>query len=384
MYLCREEIKLSYYEVYQQYKNFPFTEFFQKTTVDDVRRALQKSHKGPLDFLTLLSPAAQLPQALEEMAQQSHRLTEQNFGRTITLFTPLYLANICENACIYCGFNCHNAIQRSKLTMEEVEEEGRAIRAEGIRHIIILTGESRAATPPEYIADCTRILKKYVDSICIEVYSLTGEEYRMLFEAGVDGFTMFQETYHEDLYPTLHPSGPKHDYRTRLDSPELACQAGYHTVNLGALLGLDDWREETFLTGIHALYLLNKYPGTDCAVSLPRIRPCVGEGNYHPACDVQDIDIVQATTAYRCFLPRLAITMSTRETPDFRNHLIGLGVTKMSAASITEVGGHAHKPKTDGQFEISDQRGVEEMSAAIRAHGYQPVYKDWESLRRNA
>ena len=155
-------------------------------------------------------------------------------------------------------------------------------------------------------------------------------------------------------------------------------------MNLGALLGLDDWRKETFFTGLHALYLINRYPGTDIAVSLPRIRPCVGDGCFHPACDVDDIAIVQGITAYRCFLPRLAITMSTRETPDFRNHLMGLGVTKMSAGSITEVGGHAEKPKTDGQFEISDSRGVEEMSKAVRDHGYQPVYKDWEPLRRNA
>lgn len=375
---------MSYYEVYRKYKIFPFQTFFQQTTAADVLRALQKGHKSPRDFLKLLSPAAQEPQVLEAMAQQAHRLTEQNFGRTITLFTPLYLANFCENACVYCGFNRHNTIHRSKLTLAEVEEEGRAIREEGIRHIIILTGESRAATPPTYMADCVRILKKYVDSICIEVYSLTQEEYQMLFEAGVDGFTMFQETYNEDLYPTLHPSGPKHDYRTRIDSPELACRAGYHTVNLGALLGLDDWRKETFLTGMHALYLMNRYPGTDCAVSLPRIRPCVGEGCYRPACDVQDADIVQAVVAYRCCFPRLAITMSTRETPDFRDHLMGLGVTKLSAGSITEVGGHAHPPKTDGQFEISDSRGVAEMSAAIRAHGCQPVYKDWEPLSRDA
>ena len=172
---------MSYYEVYKQYKEFPFADFFQKATPADVLRSLQKEHKGPMDFLTLLSPAAQQPELLEAMAQQAHRLTEQNFGKTITLFTPLYLANICENACVYCGFNRHNHIKRSKLTMEEVEREGKAIRDEGIRHIIILTGESRAATPPEYIADCTRILKKYVDSIVIEVYSLEEDEYKMLF-----------------------------------------------------------------------------------------------------------------------------------------------------------------------------------------------------------
>ena len=217
---------MSYYEVYRQYKSFPFAEFLNGVTPFDVRRALQKEQKGPLDFLTLLSPAAAEPALLEEMAQKAHTLTEHNFGKTITLFTPLYLANICENACVYCGFNRTNHIGRCKLTLEEVAREGKAIRDEGIRHIIILTGESRAATPPSYIADCVRVLKQYVDSICIEVYSLEEDEYRMLFEAGVDAFTMFQETYNEDLYPKLHPSGPKHDYKKRLNSPELACRGG--------------------------------------------------------------------------------------------------------------------------------------------------------------
>lgn len=369
---------MSFYELYRQYKDFPFAGFLEKADDAAVLRALGKEHKTELDFLTLLSPAAE--RHLEAMAQQANRLTLSHFGRTITLFTPLYLANICENACIYCGFNRHNHIKRSKLTMEEVEREGQAIQCEGIKHIIILTGESRAATPPAYIADCVRILRKYVCSICIEVYSLTEEEYRMLYDAGVDSFTMFQETYNEDLYPTLHPSGPKHDYRNRLDSPERACRAKYHGVNLGALLGLDDWRKETFFTGLHAKYLTDRYPDTDVAVSLPRIRPCPGEGGFHPACDVNDAAIVQAMTAYRCFLPRLGITVSTREEPSFRDNLIGLGVTKMSAASVTEVGGHAEQAKTEGQFEISDGRDVEEMSEAIRRRGYQPVYKDWDIL----
>ncbi|MDU3489941.1 MAG: 2-iminoacetate synthase ThiH, partial [Clostridiales bacterium] len=331
---------MGFYELYKEYKNFDFDDFFISTTADDVYRAIEKPNKDPLDFLRMLSPAAAHDPVLESMAQSAHKLTERFFGRTITVFTPLYLANICENGCLYCGFNRNNPVKRAILSPEEVEIEGKAIRDQGIRHIIILTGESRKASPPEYIASCVKILKKYVDSISIEVYSLTKEEYRMLFDAGVDGFTMFQETYNEDIYPILHPVGEKRDYRKRLDSPELACQAHYNSVNLGALLGLDDWRKDTFFTGLHAMYLQQKYPGTDIAVSLPRICEHEGETHFRVHSTVSDIDLVQAMVAYRLFIPRLGITVSTREPASFRDRLIGLGVTKMSAGSVTEVGGH--------------------------------------------
>ena len=370
---------MRFYEIYKQYKEFDYDGFFASLSDRAIHTALNKPKKSEIDLLALLSPKAGQDH-LEAMAQKSNELTIRNFGKTILMFTPLYLANYCENACIYCGFNRTNHISRSRLTMEEVEREGAAIQAMGVRHIIILTGESRAVTPPSYIADCARILRKYVSSICIEVYSLTQEEYEMLYEAGVDSFTMFQETYNEDIYPILHPSGPKHDYRTRLDSPEKACIAQYRSVNIGALLGLDEWRREVFYTALHAKYLTDRYPGTDIAVSLPRIRPCAGEGTFHPKCEVDDRAIVQAMTALRLFLPRLGITASTREPPEFRDHLIGLGVTKMSAGSVTEVGGHAESPKTEGQFEISDPRSVPEMAEAIHRHGYQCVYKDWDEI----
>jgi len=370
---------MSFYEVYKQYKDFDYDDFFKNTIKSDVLRALSLDKKDNLSFLRMLSPVAQ-DECLEDMAQQSHKLTLQNFGKTISLFTPLYLSNICENACIYCGFNHYNHIKRSKLTLQEVEKEGQAIHDMGMRHLIILTGESRAATPPTYIADCVRVLKKYVSSICIEVYSLTNDEYEMLFDAGVDAFTMFQETYNEDIYPGLHPEGPKHDYRTRVDSPEKACKANYHSVNIGALLGLDEWRREVFFTGLHAKYLQDHYPNTDIAVSLPRIRPCVGDGLFQPKSIVDDKAIVQAMVALRCFLPRVGITVSTRESPEFRDHLMGLGVTKMSAGSVTEVGGHSGDAKSEGQFEISDDRDTSAMAEAIKHCGFQPIYKDWDVL----
>ena len=368
---------MSFYDLYKKYKYFDFDAAFAKATRDDVLRALKRPVKSPEDFITLLSPAAQEPDVLEAMACEANSLTLKYFGKTITLFTPLYLSNVCDNGCLYCGFNRNNPVKRGILTPEEIEKEGEAIRESGIRHIIILTGESRRATPPAYIAQAAEILKKYVDSIIIEVYSLEENEYKELFDAGVEGFTMFQETYNEDIFPDLHPIGEKGNYRKRLESPELACKAGYNSVNLGALLGLDDWRKDTFFTGLHAMYLQDKYPGTDIAVSIPRICEHEGTTAFTAKCSVKDIDLVQAMTAYRNFLPRLGITISTREPAHLRDKLIGLGVTKMSAGSVTEVGGHSEEAKSDGQFEITDTRSVEEMSAAIRARGYQPVYKDW-------
>lgn len=374
----------SFYDVYRQWKGFDFDGFLASRTAADVARSRAARAKDPLDFLTLISPAAATPEQLEATAWEAHALTERNFGRTISLFTPLYLANVCDNGCVYCGFNKDNKVPRAILRPDEVAREGKAIAAEGFHHIIILTGESRRATPPAYIAEAAGILKETIDSICVEVYSLTEDEYRMMGRAGVDGFTMFQETYNEDIYPDLHPIGPKHDYRWRLDTPERAARAGMHSVGIGALLGLDDWHHDAFFTMMHARYLIENYPGCDVAVSLPRIRPCAGQVNFHIHHPVDDPSIVQAMMALRLCLPHLGITVSTRETPEFRSNIIGLGVTKMSAGSVTEVGGHADAAKTEGQFETSDPREIDEFAAAVSARGYQPVYKDWESLARRA
>jgi len=364
----------SFYEKYLQYKDFDYDGFFEKITDADVKRAIHKEHLGELDFLTLLSPKAQ--EHLEEMAQEAHKITIRNFGKTVTLFTPLYLANICESQCVYCGFNRTNHIKRCKLNFDEVEAEGKAIADMGFSHIIILTGEAPKATPISYIAECAKILKKYVASISAEVYSAEVEDYKTLRDAGVEGFTMFQETYNPELYKTLHLAGIKKDYMYRLNTPERAAKAGMNVVNVGALLGLDDWHKESFYTALHAKYIQDKYPGTDVAVSLPRIRPHVG-GEFIPDCIVSDKDLVQIMTASRIFIPRLGITISTREDPKFRDNIIGLGVTKISAGSKTEVGGHSGEEKTEGQFDVSDAREIDEVADMITKRGYQPVYKDW-------
>ena len=370
---------MSFYPLLQEYAALDLDGLLAAITEDDVRRALNRTTPTFDDFLALMSPAAS--SLLEEMAREANQLTAQHFGRTIGLFTPLYLSSFCTNHCVYCGFNCKNTIHRSMLTLEEVDAEGKAIAATGLKNLLILTGDAPAKAGVDYLEACTRVLGKHFPSVSIEVFALTEEEYARLVRAGVDGLTMFQETYDEELYPRLHPKGPKRDFRFRLDAPERGCRADMRVVNIGALLGLGDWRRDALMTGLHARYLMDKYPATDIAVSLPRMRPHAGE--FQPATIVGDRDMVQFLMALRIFLPRVGITISTRESAEFRENLLPLGVTRMSAGVSTAVGGHSAEASEDGdvgQFEISDGRSVDEMCAALRAHGYQPVFKDWEPI----
>jgi 2-iminoacetate synthase len=366
---------MSFADKLLKYQEFPFASYLAGVTGADIERTLAKEALVERDFLNLLSEQA-VPY-LERMAQKAHQLTVQNFGRVILLYTPLYLANYCVNQCAYCGFNVTNRITRKKLTLEEVEKEARAIAQTGLRHILILTGESRHHTPVSYIEDCVRVLKNYFDSISIEIYPLTEEEYGQLVAAGVDGLTLYQEVYDPITYDEIHLAGPKKDYRFRLDAPDRACRARMRAVNIGALLGLQDWRKEAFFTGLHAAYLQDKYLDTEISVSLPRLRPHVG--NFAPRSVVSDRDLVQILLALRLFLPRAGITISTRERAEFRDNLLPLGVTKMSAGSCTSVGGHLEEA-TEGQFDIADQRSVREMHAMLVSRGYQPLYKDWHHL----
>jgi len=367
---------MSFYSICTEYSALPLNAKFESTTGDDVRRALAKTMLDPEDFLSLMSPAA-VP-FLEEMAQKASRLTLQNFGRTIQIFTPLYLSNFCTNHCVYCGFNAKNKIPRSQLELSQVEEEAKAIAATGLKHLLILTGESRVKASPDYLDSCMTVLRKYFPSVSIEIYSMDQDEYARLVDSGVDGLTLFQETYDEVLYAKLHPRGPKKDFRYRLDAPERGCKAGMRVVNIGALLGLGDWRKDALLTGLHVAYLQNLYPEVDIAVSLPRMRPHAGE--FQPTSIVEDRDMVQIMLAFRLFSPRLGITISTRESVQFRENILPLGVTKMSAGVSTSVGGHSQDGDKIGQFDISDERSVDEMCEALRKRGYQPVFKDWEPI----
>lgn len=359
----------------EKYNGFPFAEFLRTVTVADVDRVLGKGRLERQDYLTLLAPVA--AQRLEDMAQRAHQSAVRHFGRTMLLFTPVYLGNYCENRCLYCGFSTSHAIQRNKLTLDEVEREAELIAATGLRHVLLLTGESRKETPPAYIAACVERMKKWFSSISIEVYPLEEAEYQMLGAAGVDGLTIYQEVYHPGIYDELHPEGPKRDYQYRLDAPERGCRAGFRSVNIGALLGLNDWRTEAFFTGLHADYLQRAYPDVEISISPPRMRPQYG--GFPPRDVIHDSDLVQYILALRLFMPRAGITVSTREPQRLRDGLVRLGVTKMSAGVCTAVGGRLDKDAV-GQFDIADERSVAEMAEMLYRQGYQPVFKDWELL----
>ncbi|WP_422658898.1 2-iminoacetate synthase ThiH [Paenibacillus sp. EC2-1] len=370
---------MSFYDIYTQVKEWPFERFTQAVSNKDVERVLGKDRLTNEDYLTLLSPAAE--PYIEIMAQQAHERTVQHFGRIIQLYQPLYLSDYCVNTCKYCSFSIDNEFPRRKLTMLEVEQEARAIKAKGIKQIILLTGESRIHSSVQYLKDCVDVLKHHFASIAIEIQPLDVPDYQELVNAGIDGLTVYQEVYDEEIYKDIHVKGPKRNYRYRLDAPERGCQAGMRAVNIGALLGLSDWQKESFITGLHAAYLQNKYLGTEISVSFPRMRPHAGE--YQPSVIVTDRNLVQAMLALRLYLPRAGITISTREEPRLRDHLIPLGVTKMSAASSTVVGGYynpsAEEP-AQSQFEISDERSVADIKALLREKGYQPVIKDWQMV----
>ena len=367
---------MTFYDEIVRLKNTDFDGFFSRITPEQVGNILAKSDLQSQDFLALLSPAA--GSLLEDMAQTAHRLTLRHFGHTILLYTPLYLANYCVNHCVYCGFNATNNIRRRKLTMTEVELEAKAIAETGLQHLLILTGESREYSPVSYIRECVDVLKKCFASISIEIYPLSTEEYAELIGAGVDGLTIYQEVYDEKVYGEVHPRGPKRDYRFRLEATERAGEAGIRTINIGALLGLHDWRSEIFRVGVHAAYLQKRFPDIEIGISVPRMRPEFG--GYQPEFPVSDRDLVQSILALRLFLPRAGITLSTRESPELRDNLVRLGVTKMSAGSSTVIGGHTDAKDGIGQFEIADRRSVDEIRKTLSKLGYKPILKDWHDL----
>ncbi len=368
---------MSFYQVVEHYNEFNFARFFDQVTDAAIERSLAKEKPGPMDFLTLLSPQA--AGFLEPMAQKAHQLTVQHFGRTIQLFIPLYISNHCNNQCAYCGFNHNNIILRRKLSIAEIEEEAKAIAHTGMQHVLFLTGEAQHLTPMEYLVEASECLKRHFASVSIEVYPLEVDEYRRLNQAGVDGMTVFQETYNQEVYKRVHLAGKKRDYHWRLNAPERAAQGGMRVINLGALLGLAEPRSEIFFTGLHARYLETTYLETEVALSLPRFNEA--EGHFQPDYLVDDKTFVQFMTALRLFLPRAGMTISTRENAAFRDRILPLGCTRYSAGSCTGVGGYADlKTEQTPQFEITDNRGVDEVARAIIARGYQPVFKDWDQI----
>ena len=366
---------MSFYDSLIRLERYPYEQLWKQYGAYDVERALAKSQLDEEDLLALLSPAA--GPYLERMAVKAQQVTRAHFGHTMLLFTPMYVADFCVNHCTYCSFSSIYDFPRKRLSMEEVRQEAEVIAATGLRHILVLTGESRRDSPVAYVKECVEVLHDYFSSISIEINPLSVEEYRELQAAGVDGLTLYQEVYDQEMYRKLHIKGPKRNFRNRLDAPERACQAGFRSVNVGALLGMSEWRQEAFLTAKHAQYLQNKYPDCEIGLSAPRFRPYLGE--FNPESDVTDRALVQILLAYRLFLPRAGLALSTREPAELRDRLVHLGITKMSAGVSTQVGGHSQDAGTP-QFEISDNRSVDDVWQMLVHNGLQPVFKDWQPL----
>lgn len=343
-------------------------------TKDDVLEALSKEVLSSEDFAALLSPAAS--GYIEEMARKARIETRKHFGNSIYMFTPLYISNYCENYCIYCGFNCHNKIHRAKLTYEEIEKEMKAIADTGLEEILLLTGESKKMSDVEYIGEACKIARKYFKLVGLEVYPMNSDEYAYLHKCGADYVTVFQETYNSDKYETLHLAGHKRIFPYRVNAQERALMGGMRGVGFAALLGLDDFRKDAFATGIHAYLIQKKYPHAEIAFSCPRLRPIINNDKINPK-DVHEPQLLQIICAYRLFMPFASITISTRECERFRNNIINIAATKISAGVGVGVGGHGEEKKGDEQFEISDSRSVSEVYDAIKKQGLTPVMSEY-------
>lgn len=359
-------------KVISEMNNYDYTKY----TVNDVRRALSKEYLNLEDYKALLSTAAE--DCLEEMAQRAKLETRKHFGNSVYMFTPIYIANYCENYCVYCGFNCHNKIRRACLNAEEIHKEMAAIRDTGLEEILILTGESRKVSDVKYIGEACKIAKEYFKMVGLEVYPMNSDEYAYLHKCGADYVTVFQETYNSDKYEKLHLEGHKRIFPYRFNAQERALKGGMRGVGFAALLGLDDFRKDAFATGMHAYLLQRKYPQAEIAFSCPRLRPIINNDKINPK-DVHEKQLLQVILAYRIFMPFASITISTRECERFRNNIIGLAATKISAGVSTGIGSHVEEveDKGDAQFEISDGRNVEEVKAAIVERGLQPVMNDY-------
>ena len=351
-------------------------------TAADVRAALEHDTCSIEDFKALLSPAAE--PFLEAMAEKARFETSKHFGNTVYLFTPLYIANYCENYCVYCGFNCYNDIKRMKLSMEQIEKEMKVIADSGMEEILILTGESRGQSNVEYIGEACRLARKYFRMVGLEIYPVNTDEYRYLHECGADYVTVFQETYDADKYETLHLLGHKRVWPYRFDAQERALRGGMRGVSFSALLGLSDFRKDALASALHVYFLQRKYPHAEMALSCPRLRPIINNDKINPL-DVHERQLCQVLCAYRIFLPWVGITVSSRESAEFRNGIVKIAATKVSAGVSTGIGDHESKytgresgePEGDEQFEIDDNRSLDKMYKDITDEGLQPVLNDY-------
>lgn len=346
---------------------------YTQYTARDVEAVLSKGTVAMEDYAILLSPSGE--NYLEEMARRAQIETRKHFGNAITLFTPLYIANYCENECVYCGFNCKNKIHRAQLTQDEIDKEMRKIAETGLKEILILTGEAHNVSTVEYIGEAVATARKYFSTIGVEVYPMNTDEYAYLKSQGADFVSVYQETYDPIKYAEQHPSGSKRVFPYRFYAQERAVMAGMRGVSFGALLGLDDFRKDAYAAGMHAFLIQRKYPNAEISFSVPRLRPYINNAANNPR-DVHEKQLLQVMLAYRLLMPFAGITISTRERAGFRDNVIGLIATKISAGVKVGVGGHEGEAKGDEQFEISDPRSVEEILSEIDARGLQAVFTD--------
>lgn len=355
---------------------------YSKYTAADVKAALEHDTCTIEDFKALLSPAAE--PFLEQMAQRARLETSKHFGNTVYLFTPLYIANYCENYCVYCGFNCYNHINRMKLSMEQIEKEMKVIADSGMEEILILTGESRGQSNVEYIGEACKLARKYFRMVGLEIYPVNTDEYKYLHECGADYVMVFQETYDADRYEQLHLLGHKRVWPYRFDAQERALRGGMRGVAFSALLGLSDFRKDALASALHVYYLQRKYPHAEMSLSCPRLRPIINNDKINPL-DVHEKQLCQVLCAYRIFLPYVGITVSSRESAEFRNGIVKIAATKVSAGVSTGIGDHESKytgketdeVQGDEQFEIDDNRSLDKMYRDIAEEGLQPVLNDY-------
>ncbi len=345
----------------------------ENKTERDVHQALSRENRGFNDFLSLISKAA-MP-LLEYMALEARRLTYKHFGKTVSLYIPLYISNECNNSCVYCGFRRENPIKRRTLSLSDIEHELNLISKQGFKHILLLTGEAPDVAPLQYIAQTVSLAKGFFPSVSIEVYPMSEEDYRVLASAGADGITLYQETYNEATYKEVHPRGPKMDFGFRLGGIERAARAGMRSIGIGILLGLAEHRLDAAMLALHAEYLLKYYWQSFLSISFPRLREVpFGLSIPYP---VSDRDLVQLILSFRLCFKEVGLVISTREPASLRDNLIPLGITRLSAGSHTEPGGYSSPDASDAQFYVEDKRSPHEVEERIRELGYEPVWKDW-------
>ncbi len=365
----------SFINVFENYNWDSISQEIYAKTASDVVAALSARKRTIEDFKALISPAAR--PYLEEMAQQSRAITKKRFGNTMQLFAPMYLSNECQNICTYCGFSFTNKIPRRTLTDAEIIKEVEFLKAKGFDHILLVTGEANQTVGVDYLENAIRLVKPYFSNISIEVQPLDQDEYERLQKAGLYAVLVYQETYHEEEYKTHHPKGKKSNFEYRLDTPDRLGKAGIHKIGLGALFGLEDWRTDSFYTALHLKYLQKHYWKTRYSISFPRLRPF--SGGLEPKVEMTDADLVQLICAFRLLDEDVEISISTRESEAFRNHVVQLGATTMSAESKTNPGGYVVEPQSLEQFEISDERSTDTIVDMLKNQGVEAVWKDWEN-----